>query len=205
MRITDQQSIKAAIIENSRADVYVEVEFNPVERNGLTSSTVILTAYESSTANSLANKIGRSPQSQMNDIERHVDRALGEIVDPFLDTMNEKWQAMLTTGKSIALDVSLTQGAKLKLDSPVGPQKVPLSDAIEEWLAANAFRGYYHLSGTTDVRLIADDVRIPVRDPVTNMNFSASNFATRFVAHLRTLGVSASRTVRSNTIYVEIR
>jgi hypothetical protein len=205
VRLTDQQSIKTAIVENSRADVYVEVEFNTNQSGNLMSSTVILTAYESSTANSLANRVGRSPMSQLTDPEQHVDRALADMLDPFLDAMNEKWQAMVVAGKSIVLDISLASGARSSFATPVGTSRLPLSDAIEEWLGTNAWRGYYHLAGTTNQRMIADDVRIPVRDPVTNLNFSASNFASRFVQYLRSVGVTATRTVRSNTIYVELR
>jgi hypothetical protein len=54
----NQSDLKSQIIANSGADIYVEAEININKDEGGNSVRVTLTAYEASTAKSLANKVG---------------------------------------------------------------------------------------------------------------------------------------------------
>lgn len=203
-RSPDQTSIKAQVIQGSGADVYVEVQFEPQRDGGLTSLSVILSAYESSTANSLASETGRSPANEEPSLPPHVTRALRPIMGPFLTTLNDKWQAMAAAGRSVAVDVSVARTSKMKLSSTVGTPETEISATIEEWLTENAHNRYVHVQGITEVRFIADEVRLPLRD-ANGRPVSTSAFAGRLVAHLRKLGLRVTQTIRNNAIYLELQ
>ena len=57
---TQQQDVKTMVIQQSGADVYVEAEINLLESPSGNAMKVILSGYETSTANSLANAVCES-------------------------------------------------------------------------------------------------------------------------------------------------
>ena len=76
------------------------------------------------------------------------------------------------------------------MSSEFGKEKLPLSDLIEEWFEKNSYKNNYHIQGTTDLKMILDDVRIPLKDPETGNNYNSNKFALAFFRYLRELGLS---------------
>ena len=57
------------------------------------------------------------------------------------------------------MDISFAQGSATKMSSEIAPENLPLSDQIELWMEKNALQNNYHIQGTTDLRMIFDDVK----------------------------------------------
>lgn len=68
--------------------------------------------------------------------------------------MNTGFRNLVENGKSILIDISLSEDSDYKLSSVIGSSELPLSDEIEVWISENAFKNYYHIQGVTDVKMI---------------------------------------------------
>lgn len=205
IQITAQSDVRSRVIEQSRCDIYVIMEVNP-SSNGRGVS-MILTGYLAANGMSLSNKVANAgPYAGDVPYDRIVGRAAEEGMEPFLNTMQEKFDDFVENGVPIRVEFSVREGSSTRLNSEVGPNKDELAIAIEEWMEKNAYKNNYHVAGITDLRMTVDEVRIPMFDPQTNNNYNPSRFSTEILRFLRTLDVRASRSVGSGgTIFVEIQ
>jgi len=201
---TSQSDLKSRVIEQSRADIYVEVDMQV--QGGVQNQVVSLTTTSHLAANamSLSNKSVTVGPFNGVPLPMIVTRAAKEKLEPFLTTMQEKFTGFVDNGVPIRMSISVAQGAK-NLSREVGPNKDELGDAIEEWVSKNAYKNNYHIAGRTPLMINFDEVRIPLFDPGTNNNFNVSRFSLELVRHLRTLDVRAARSMTGGTIYVEIQ
>jgi hypothetical protein len=199
-------SIRDMIVQQSGADIYVEAEIDI--RTSTTSGNtvkVLLTGYEVSTGNSLANKVGESGKFFIDDIAALTDRATDKCIEDFLNTMQAKFTDIVSSGKSIVVQVDIDQNSERTMSSEVGTQGLQLSDEIEIWMEKNAYKNAYHIQGSTDNQMVFDDVRIPLKDPDTGMNYNANKFGLALFQHLRSLGVNVKRNIKGNTLFVTIQ
>ena len=202
----NRSDLKAQIIEMSGADIYVEAEIYLNSNSYTNNLRVILQAYETSSANSLANIIGES-RLVSNDVGTLGTRAVESCIEEFLNTMNAKFTDIVNDGKVVYIEIGFDANSQYDLSSPVGTDGLLLSDAIELWMADNAYKNYYHLQGVaaSSGKMIFDDVRIPLRDPATNNNYTLSRFGLSLFQYLRSLDLNAIRDVRGNSLYVTIQ
>lgn len=204
IQAASQSDIKSQVIEQSRADIYVEVEMVATKEGGNDRVSLIMTAYLAANSTSLANKTSNTLPFHGVPIEMIVERAVTDKLEPFLATMQDKFNGFVEGGVPIRIEFSVAQGAK-PLSRTVGTNGDELGDAIEEWLQKNAYKNNYHVSGRTPLHMTADEVRIPMIDPVTRNNYNVSQFSLALVRFLRGLNVKASRTMTNGVIYVEIQ
>jgi hypothetical protein len=204
--ISDNQTdIKTQIIEMSGADVYVEAEIIAEKGQSGSSVKLILTAYEISTGNSLSNKVGESGRFYTDDFNKLASKAVESCVEDFLNVIQTKFTDIVENGKSIMVDISFDSASEYKMSSEIGSEGLPLSDQIELWMEANAFKNNYHIQGTTDLRMIFDDIRIPLKDPSTGNNYNPNKFGLEMFKFFRSLGLQISRDIKGNTIYVTVK
>jgi hypothetical protein len=201
----NQIDIKTQVIEMSGADVYVQAEIIAERAQSGNSVKLILTAYEISTGNSLSNKVGESGKYYTDDFGKLASKATESCIDDFLNTMQTKFTDIVNNGKSIIVDISFSPESKYTMSSEIGSDGLPLSDNIELWMEANAFKNNYHIQGTTDKRMIFDDVRIPLKDQVTGYNYNPNKFGLEMFKFFNKLGLSIGRDVKSNTIFITIK
>jgi hypothetical protein len=201
----NQTDIKTQIVEMSGADVYVQAEVIVDKGQSGSSVKLILTGYEISTGNSLSNKVGESGRFYTEDFNKLASKATESCIDDFLNVMQEKFTDIVNNGKSIMIDISFGPESKYKMSSEVGSDGLPLSDQIELWMEENAFKNNYHIQGTTDVRMIFDDVRIPLKDQSTGNNYNPNKFGLELFKFFRTLDMSITRDIKGNTIYITIK
>ncbi|MDR0413043.1 MAG: DUF6175 family protein [Dysgonamonadaceae bacterium] len=201
----NQTDIKTQIVEMSGADVYVEAEVIVEKASSGNSVKLILTAYECSTGNSLSNKVGESGRFYTEDFNKLSSKAVESCVDDFLNVMQAKFTDIVNNGKSIIIDISFAPESEYKMSSEVGDDGLPLSDQIELWMEENAFKNNYHIQGTTDVRMIFDDVRIPLKDQSTGNNYNPNKFGLEMFRFFKNLGISIGRDVKGSTVYITIK
>jgi hypothetical protein len=205
----NQTDIKAQIIQMSGADVYVQAEVivdtTKVGTKTENSVKIILTGYEASTGNSLSNKVGESGKFYTDDIGKLASKAVDSIAVDFLNVMQTKFTDIVENGKSILVEISFEKESKYKMSSELGADALPLSDQIEEWMGKNAYKNNYHIQGTTDVKMIFDDVRIPLKDEKTDNNYNPNKFALELYKFLKTFNLETKKDIKGNTIFITIK
>lgn len=198
----NQTDLKKMVVEQSGADVYVEAEIGINRSSGGNSVKLILTAYEVSSGNSLANKVGFSGQFYTNDVGSLASKAITKISKDFLQTMQMKFDEIVANGRSIVINFGFLDSSMLTMDETVGSDGNPLKDELELWMEDNAYKNQYHIQGTVSKSMIFDDVRIPLRDPVTGRNFNVNKFLMKLRKFLRGLGLTFEESINGSTIYI---
>lgn len=199
-----QSDLKTMIIEQSGADIYVEAEMDILLSPSGNSVKTILTAYDISTGGSLANKVGESGKFYTDDIGKLATKAVEKVVDDFLSTIQNKFTDIINNGRSIMVDFTFDPSSTLSMFSEIGNDGLGLSDHLELWMNENAYKNNYHIQGTTDKRMIFDDVRIPLKDENGN-NYNINKFGLEFLKFARELGVKISRTTVGNTLIITFK
>lgn len=199
----NQSDIKSKIIEMSGADVYVVTEVDFRKDNSGANASVIISSYETATGNSLSNKVSNSGKFETDDIGRLVSKAVDKCMEEFIATMNMKFTEIQKNGRSVLVDFSFSENSPYNMTSTVGSDKLAISDVLEEWFSTNSFNNNYHIQGTTDLKMVFDDVRIPIKDKNQN-NYTANKFALEIFKFLQTLGLEPNKEIKGSTIYLTI-
>jgi len=201
----NQEDIKSLLIQSSGADMYVQVEVDKQESASGNSVNVILSAYEAAGGNSLANKVGSSGKFYTEDYGKLTTKAVNACGSEMMNILQSKFTEIVNNGRSVMVDISFDQGASYTMSSEIKGQDLPLSDVLEEWMSKNAYKNNYHLQGTTDLRMIFDDVRIPLKDQATGRNYNANRFALEIFKYLKSIGLEPQKDVKGNTIYITLK
>ena len=204
MELGNQTSIKQEIIELSGADIYVETEAKVVHSPSGNSVTVIATAYDAFSGLSLANKVSNSPKFYTENFEKLTEKAVENLVEDFLNTMQMKFDDIVANGRVATLSISFAEGATKDMDAEVGAEKELLSDNLENWLEQHAFKSKFHVQGVTATKMIVDEVRLPLRD-ASGGNYRVSKFVAEFRNHLKSLGLESTRDLQGSKIFITIQ
>lgn len=204
LAMDNQSDLKAMIIQQSGADIYVDAEINVLLSGSGNSVKVIITAYDISTGNSLSNKIGESGKFYTDDIGKLASKAIESQADDFLNIMQTKFSDIVLNGRSINVSVGFAQTSQYSMSSEIGNEGLTLSDELELWMSENAYKNNYHIQGTTDKQMIFDDVRIPLKDRNGN-NYNINKFGLELMKFTRKLGLQISRDISNNTLIITIK
>ena len=124
-------------------------------------------------------------------------------MEEFIATMNMKFADIQKNGRSVLVDFSFSENSSYNMTSEIGNDKLALSDVLEEWFSTNSFNNNYHIQGTTNLKMIFDDVKIPIKDKNQN-NYTTNKFALEIFKYLKTLGLEPSKEIKGSTIYFTI-
>lgn len=201
----NQTDLKKMVVEQSGADVYVEAEITCSNSNSGNSVKMILTAYEVSSGNSLSNKVGDSGKFYTDDIGALASKAVSKVSKEFLATMQMKFDEIVANGRSIVVNFGFTEASSLNMDSEVGNNGNLLKDELELWMEENAYKNQYHIQGTVAKAMIFDDVKIPLRDPVTGRNYNVNKFMMGLRKFLRGLGLTFEENINGSALYINFK
>ena len=207
----NKSDVKSQIIDMSGADIYVEAEIvcqqNIVSRqtNPESSVKIIITSYDAATGSSLSNKIGESGHFYTSDMAKLAMRAIGSCADVFLRIMQEKFTEIAENGRSIMLQIGFDGNSPYTMESEVGSNGLLLQDEIELWIESHAYNNNYHLQGVSSTKMIYDDIKLPLIDENTGNNYTVNRFGLEILKFFRSLGLSITRSVRGNTLYITIK
>ena len=199
-----QTDLKAMIIQNSGADIYVEAEMDILISSSGNSVKTILTAYDVSTGGSLSNKVGDSVKFYTDDIGKLGAKAVEKVADEFLNTMQVKFTDIVENGRSIIVDFGFDAASSIAMSTEIGSEGLALSDHLELWMSEHAYKNNYHIQGTTDKKMIFDDVRIPLKDDNGN-NYNINKFGLEFMKFARSLGLQISRSTSNNMLVITFK
>lgn len=202
--------IKTQIIEFSGAEIYIEVDVQKQYSGTGNSANVVLTGYDASTGASLANKVAMSEKFHTQDFARLINRAVEATMEDFLNVLQGKFTDIVENGRLVAIEFDIAADSDLRMSTDIPGQSMALSDVLEIWIEEKALNGNYHLQGSSDVKVIFDQVRVPFRDKNGN-NISTSKFSLdvlRFCTSLQKPGnagkLQVKRQVKGNTIFITL-
>lgn len=204
LSINNSSDLKSMIIQQSGADIYVEAEMDVLFSQSGNSVKIIVTAYDISTGGSISNKVGDSGKFYTNDIGKLGTKAIEGIADEFLDVMQGKFTDIINNGKSIIIDFGFDPTSTISMATEIGNDGLTLSDHLEIWISEHAYKNYYHIQGTTDKKMIFDDVRIPLKDANGN-NYTINKFSLEFLKYARGIGLQISRAIANNTLVITFK
>lgn len=197
--------LKSQIIQASGADIFVEADVAINRESAGNSVRIVIKAYEASTAKVLSSKIGDSGRFYTNDTGKLGSKAVEKAMDGFLSTMQQSFNDMVINGRSIVVNVTFSEMSDFDTSSTIGSSGDELRDLLEEWMEENAFKNYYHIQGTTDKKIIFDDVRIPLKDPITGNNYNISKFSRALAKFFKNNGISVDRNMNGGTLYITVK
>ncbi|HFA50149.1 MAG TPA: hypothetical protein ENJ95_14155 [Bacteroidetes bacterium] len=202
--LTDEQksSLKDEVINLSGADIYVEVEANKKTSKTGNSVSVIMSAFDAVSGESLANKVATSPKFHTDNFEKLVEKAVESEIENLLNTIQAKFDDIRKNGRTMTLQVGVSADADFDMDMET-PDGNLLADAVENWVADHAYKGYYHVQGSTENKIVFDIVKIPLKDD-RGRNFRVSKFAALFRNYIKDSGLQASRTIQGNNVVITL-
>lgn len=203
MTIEAQSDYQSMIVAESGADIFISVEVSVTNSSSGNSVDLILTAYEASTARSLSNKVCSSGKFYTTDSKLLVQKALsGTVIPDFLNVIQQKFNDIVTNGRSVAIEFSIDPASGIDMSKEI--DGLPLSDFLEVWMSENAFKNNYRSSGATRIKMIFEDVRIPVRD-ANGTNYTPSKFALKLFLDLKKAGLQVTKDVKRQNIYITFK
>lgn len=201
---SDQKAdIKDDLIRMSGADIYIEVEANPNYSDEGNSVTIIMSAYDAFSGESLANKVSTSPKFYTTSFEKLVEKAVDDKIEDFLNTLNSKFQDIRENGRTIVLTIGVGNDQVFDMDTEINSEGVLLSDAIEDFVADNAFKGKYHLQGISTNKIIFDLVKVPIFGDDAKP-YRVSKFAVDLRNYLKPYGYDAQRDINGQNVVITL-
>lgn len=197
--------LKSQIIQNSGADIFVEADININKGNDGNSVRVVLKACESSTAKVLASKIGDSGKFYTTDYGKLGAKAVQKAMEGFLTTMQQSFNDMVENGRSIVVNITFDEMSDYDTATEIGEDGFELRDVLELWMEENAYKNYYHIQGTTDKKMIFDEVRIPLKDPKTGRNYNVNKFSMSLAMFFKQHGMQIERNLNGGTLYITVK
>ncbi len=201
---SDQKAdIKDDLIRMSGADIYIEVEANPNYSDEGNSVTIIMSAYDAFSGESLANKVSTSPKFYTTSFEKLVEKAVDDKIEDFLNTLNTKFQDIRENGRTIVLTIGVGNDQAFDMDTEINAEGVLLSDAIEDFVADNAFKAKYHLQGISTNKIIFDLVKVPIFGDDAKP-YRVSKFAVDLRNYLKPYGYDAQRDINGQNVVITL-
>ena len=204
INIDNKTDLKSQIIDMSGADIYVEAEIIIRDNMGESDVKMIVTAYDSATGESLANVIGSSGTYRTSDYAKLAMKAISNCADDFLSVIQQKFTTITENGRSIMLTIGFNSDSEYSMDTEVGESGFLLQDEIELFLAENAYKGYYHIQGSSTNKMIVDIVKIPLVDDNGDA-YTIGKFSMKLLLFFKSLNIPINRSTNGNTIYITIK
>lgn len=197
-----QTNRRSMIIQSSGADIYVETEYIYTPSQAGNSVKVLMKACDVSTGGALASKDAFSGQFYTEDVGRLAGAAVEKVADEFLNVIQTKFDDIVENGRSISLDIKIDESSTHSLHEEMGESE--LVDQIEDWVADHAYKNNYHIQGSTEVEMIFDEIRIPLKDE-NGRNYNINQFDREVRQLFRKLGIKVSHVSKNNTLVITIK
>jgi hypothetical protein len=202
---TSVASFDAQLLNNSGADVYVTVDAGQNTNSSGTVGSIALVAYERASGRILGSKQAVSPRYRQGTLTDLYRIASGSIAEGFLKDITKAYQAKIEGGNTLVLRISVGNNANVDLNSEISSEGgFPLSDVIRKWVRQNVHNNSMHVLGSTRDNIIFDQIQFAAKDS-SGQFLDANDFALEIFGYIgNTLGISCSKRVDGNTVYITI-
>lgn len=179
-----QSDAKSKVVQNSKADIEVSTKISVIHHpDGAAEVSLELQAAEVNTGSSLANASYLSGKFLTSDTVRLANRALAMIKDDFFYTLQDAFNQIVENGREMVIQVVLGENCEMDVYSEVGNNGNDLQMEMEDWLAANAYKGVYSVNSSDKVLDIS--MQVPLYDQTTGNPYSPSRLRGTLVRFLR--------------------
>jgi len=202
----NQTELLSQLLQFAGPEIYVKTDIIPVkdgDNNEYNGIRLNLNAIETSSGTVLSSQTGSSGTFQTKDYQLLATKAVEKIAPEFLATMNSAFKEIKAKGAPYQLIFSFDQGSKYNMEYEIKDRA--FKNVLADWIENNSFKNAFHIKYTTAVKMIVEDVRIPLIDPTTGKRNSASKFAEKIELYLKSLGIKSSQTPKNNIIYITIK
>lgn len=200
-----QADEKDIIVRNSGADIFVTVDIKDTTSSSGNEVKIILQGYETATGRSLSNKDGSSGKFYSDDISKLAGRAIDVIKEEFLNVLQTKFTDIVNNGRSLYVEFVLSPTTTVNFEIEVGTEGDLLSEALISWMGKNAYKNYAKRGLSTKNKIIYDDVRVPLKDQSTGLNYEISEYGKLIRKYLKSLGINAGIEYPRGQIIVTIK
>lgn len=200
-----QTDEKDVIVKNSGADIFVVVDINVEKGTSGTDVKIILQAFETATGRSLTNKDASSGKFYTEGISKLAGKAIDVMKEDFLNVLQTKFTDIVNNGRSLYMEFLLDTNSTLTFQSEIGTDGDLLSESIVDWMGKNSFKNYAKKGGSTALKIIYDDVRIPLKEQVTGMNYDVESFGRLIRKYLKSINATATIEYPRGQIIVTIK
>jgi hypothetical protein len=202
----DQATFQDAIVKNSSADMFITLDVDMDMNSNGNMATVLFECYETYTGRSLANDQSSSNRLRLDDNKELIMRAVNDQkIDPFMNTIQSKFTEIVENGLSIQLFFGLEQGATITYDDNIGNNGDILSELIMDWMDQNAYKNYAKVGNQTATQILYEDVRIPLKDQETGMNYDPRKFGRSLRQYLVSLGLNPTIQYPRGQIVIQLK
>lgn len=202
----NQTDFKNRIFQNAGTDIIVELDTEFFQSGSGNSFRIILQGNETDSGNSLSSKNCESGKFYTTDIAKLADKAIINCINPFLETMNEKFGEIVENGKSVKIEFGFSHDSSWSMSRNVPSKGDELKYVIEDWLNESAYKNYVIISTVTETQLKVEEYRYPLRDPNTNRNNTPRIIERKINTFLKSIGIPSFETNSNrSTIYVTIK
>lgn len=197
------QSSDRALLQQSGADISVEVDvMKDVQQSGSRVS-LTLKASETASGNIIATQVAttnRRYQTVATDVL--CAYAVQDNIDSFLEQILKNFAP--SKGTRVSLSVSIDGSATRTMNDPAGSKGYALSNVIRQWVRKNAHEGKFHLQGMVDDNMTFDYIVIPPID-VDGLRMDAAQFSFLLEEYLKeTENIPCSARLEGNKIMITI-
>lgn len=200
-----QGDFKEKIIQMSGADVYIEVDITVTRGQSGTEVHITMQALETATGRSLTTKDAYSNKYYTNDIAKLAAKCVDMIKEDFLNVLQTKFTDIVNNGRSLYIEFVLDPSSKLTFQTEVGTEGDLLSESIVDWMGQNSFKNYAKKGAGTALKMIYDDVRIPLKDQSTGMNYEVESFGRLIRKYLKSINSTATIEYPRGQIIITIK
>lgn len=197
------QSSDRALLQQSGADIYVEVEIMKDIQESGSRVNLTLKAYETASGNIVANQVAttnRRYQTIASDVL--CAYAVQDNIDEFLEQILKNFAP--SKGTRVSLSVSIDGGAIRTMNDPAGQKGYSLSNIIRQWVRRNAYEGKFHMQGMVDDNMTFDYIIIPPLDQ-DGLRMDAAQFSFLLEEYLKeTENIPCSVRLEGNKIMITI-
>ncbi len=197
------QSSDRALLQQSGADIYVEVEIMKDIQESGSRVNLTLKAYETASGNIIANQVAttnRRYQTIASDVL--CAYAVQDNIDEFLEQILKNFSP--SKGTRVSLSVSIDANAIRTMNDPAGQKGYSLSNVIRQWVRKNAYEGKFHMQGMVDDNMTFDYIIIPPLDQ-DGLRMDAAQFSFLLEEYLKeTENIPCSARLEGNKIMITI-
>lgn len=197
------QSSDRALLLQSGADIYVEVDImKDVQQEG-SRVNLTLKAYETASGSIVANQVAttnRRYQTVATDVL--CAYAIKDNMDTFMEQIMKNFSP--SKGTRVSLSVSIDGNAIRTMNDPAGLKGYSLSNVIRQWVRKNSYEGKFHLQGMVDDNMTFDYIVIPPLDE-DGLRMDAAQFSFLLEQYLKeTENIPCSARLEGNKIMITI-
>lgn len=197
------QSSDRALLQQSGADISVEVDImKDIQQSGSRVS-LTLKASETASGNIIATQVAttnRRYQTVATDVL--CAYTVQDNIDAFLEQILKNFAP--SKGTRVSLSVSIDGSAVRTMNDPAGSKGYSLSNVIRQWVRRNAYEGKFHLQGMVDDNMTFDYIVIPPID-ADGLRMDAAQFSFLLEEYLKeTENIPCSARLEGNKIMITI-